>query len=351
MPSGFDYSKWDNIELSDDEEDLHPNIDKDSWVRLKHRTQVERNEDESKKEAELRKTLSKLNDDLKSFGEAGKEHLKAQKIRQEISKIEGELESMEKNRKWNADNMCKTTESRSIVSESRGTEPKPEPRLKGEAVADGYVDFVENHEALLEEYIALGSAELEEVEAFLKQHGGTLLQGEHAESYLLLDCLEKEMNDEHDAMLRSARQQQLLTQLREFSRASGRPARDGVVPVFQRLMDHEATKESFDEAVATFARRVEQRAPEKKREMDAEMAAQEAANPAGPGGLDPMVVLHSLPQEMREAFEAQDIQRLQRAVEALPELWVVEALPAAWVVAEGCPGDHAPFCRATFRRP
>lgn len=24
----FDYSKWDNIELSDDESDLHPNIDK-----------------------------------------------------------------------------------------------------------------------------------------------------------------------------------------------------------------------------------------------------------------------------------------------------------------------------------
>ena len=26
--SGFDYSKWDNIELSDDESDCHPNIDK-----------------------------------------------------------------------------------------------------------------------------------------------------------------------------------------------------------------------------------------------------------------------------------------------------------------------------------
>lgn len=33
----FNYSKWDNIELSDDESDLHPNIDKDSWFRMKHR--------------------------------------------------------------------------------------------------------------------------------------------------------------------------------------------------------------------------------------------------------------------------------------------------------------------------
>ena len=28
---GFSYSKWDNIELSDDESDCHPNIDKQSW--------------------------------------------------------------------------------------------------------------------------------------------------------------------------------------------------------------------------------------------------------------------------------------------------------------------------------
>jgi cell division cycle protein 37 len=28
MARSFNYSKWDNIELSDDESDLHPNIDK-----------------------------------------------------------------------------------------------------------------------------------------------------------------------------------------------------------------------------------------------------------------------------------------------------------------------------------
>ena len=48
MPAGFDYSKWDNIELSDDEEDLHPNIDKDSWFRMKHRNRVEKEEEDGK---------------------------------------------------------------------------------------------------------------------------------------------------------------------------------------------------------------------------------------------------------------------------------------------------------------
>lgn len=46
MSKPFDYSKWDNIELSDDEDDVHPNIDRESWFRLKHRSRVEREERE-----------------------------------------------------------------------------------------------------------------------------------------------------------------------------------------------------------------------------------------------------------------------------------------------------------------
>ena len=48
MSKGFNYSKWDNIELSDDEDDVHPNIDRESWFRLKHRSRIEREEKEDK---------------------------------------------------------------------------------------------------------------------------------------------------------------------------------------------------------------------------------------------------------------------------------------------------------------
>jgi Cdc37 N terminal kinase binding len=61
MSKPFDYSKWDKIELSDDEEDVHPNIDKESWFRMKHRSRVEREEHEEKDKqrinAEVRKVL------------------------------------------------------------------------------------------------------------------------------------------------------------------------------------------------------------------------------------------------------------------------------------------------------
>jgi hypothetical protein len=48
MSKPFDYSKWDKIELSDDEEDVHPNIDRESWFRMKHRSRVEREDHEEK---------------------------------------------------------------------------------------------------------------------------------------------------------------------------------------------------------------------------------------------------------------------------------------------------------------
>mmetsp|Transcript_60726 Transcript_60726/g.130439 ORF Transcript_60726/g.130439 Transcript_60726/m.130439 type:complete len:347 (-) Transcript_60726:96-1136(-) len=316
--SGFDYSKWDKIELSDDEDDVHPNIDKDSWFRLKHRTRVENEEDAEKRRKALSDRLRILRDDLSVYGGAAREHLKAKKIQKEIDEVEKELATMEKERKLNADNICRTVESRTEVSETRST-PKPEPRLQGEAVASGYCEFIEQHEQLLEEYIGMGSAELEEVGEFLKVHGGTLLQGEHAESYLLLDCLEKEMNGQHNDMLRSARQSQLLTQLREFSRASGRPVRDAVHPIFTRLEESEGTKQAFDDSVAEFVRRIEKRAPEKKKEMDAEAAEEGIQEGPGPGGLDPMEVLHSLPRAMKDAFQAQDIQRLEAAIQELSD--------------------------------
>jgi hypothetical protein len=57
MSKPFDYSKWDNIELSDDEDDVHPNIDKESWFRMKHRSRVEREENEDKDKVQILKKV------------------------------------------------------------------------------------------------------------------------------------------------------------------------------------------------------------------------------------------------------------------------------------------------------
>ncbi len=47
-----DYSKWDNIEVSDDEDETHPNIDTPSLFRWRHQARLDR-EEEARKEKEL----------------------------------------------------------------------------------------------------------------------------------------------------------------------------------------------------------------------------------------------------------------------------------------------------------
>ncbi len=46
--------------MSDDEDDLHPNIDRESWFRMKHRSRVEREENEEKDKANIRKEVSRF---------------------------------------------------------------------------------------------------------------------------------------------------------------------------------------------------------------------------------------------------------------------------------------------------
>jgi len=209
--------------------------------------------------------------------------------------------------------MSKTVESRSVVAKSREHEPGPEKRLSGEEATEGYHEFAERHEQVLELYISLGTEDMDDVTEFLVDNSHILLEGEHAETYLLLDCLEKEMNGEHEAMLKSARQSQLLTQLREFSRSTGRPVRDGIRPLMERLMTNEELMASFEESTASFVDRIEKRAVVKKKEMD-----EEEENEQGPGGPSPLQVLRSLPPDMQAAFEKKDMQQLQAAIEALP---------------------------------
>ena len=133
MSKPFDYSKWDNIELSDDEEDCHPNIEKESWFRLKHRTRVEREEREEadKKRihaeiqankvriVELQRTLKELecNDDSDDELE-DVEGLRAEleELNGKNAEHEAQLEYYEKHKKWNVDNMCTVSADRTIVS-------------------------------------------------------------------------------------------------------------------------------------------------------------------------------------------------------------------------------------------
>lgn len=143
MSKPFDYSKWDKIELSDDEDDVHPNIDKESWFRMKHRSRVEREEKEAVEIKEIEAAMAKANQrikvlqhDLKKLEESVKVQEMddgdddddddlddAEGIRAELDELmtandvrNKRLEEIEKHKKWNVDNICEVKEERTIIN-------------------------------------------------------------------------------------------------------------------------------------------------------------------------------------------------------------------------------------------
>eukprot|EP01034_Spumella_vulgaris_P021344 gene21343-27374_t len=179
-----------------------------------------------------------------------------------------------------------------------------------------YNDYVIGHEQILEEYSEIG--DLEASKQFLFKHCDVLLH-EHAQSYMLLSCLEDEMNGKKKRMKLVCRQSQILSHIQELGVSMRRDPRDVIIPFFRRIEESEYLT-GFLSAVNDFMKRIQARAIEKRKEMDADRRDEQreaGEAPLGPGGLDPYEVLENLPQVLRDAFESQDVQRLQDVLAAM----------------------------------
>lgn len=88
--SRLDYSKWDKIELSDDEDiECHPNIDKASWVRLMQRKIHEERAERKRKIANLKaehETNTKLREMILEIQNLNKDQL-AERSREYVGKV------------------------------------------------------------------------------------------------------------------------------------------------------------------------------------------------------------------------------------------------------------------------
>jgi len=443
MSKPFNYSKWDNIELSDDESDLHPNIDKDSWFRLKHRTRLEREEREDlevkeakEKNAEDGRRINVIQARLKSISQGGEDddaqfedtealEVELKELQQHIENRNKRMEEIHEKRQWNIDNICKVKEEKTVVSNVQSkslkadieedidesssitataiaqntatktttaatTEkapttvftaptkvaeatsssstgksaavtttaspvagPEPGPIIKRERMAViSYNDYAIKHERILETFSEI--VDMEKTKEYLFKHCDILLH-EHAQSYILLSCLEDEMNGKHDRMKLVCRQSQILTHIHELGRSMRRDPRDVILPFFKRIEEPEYLN-GFQSAVNDFINKIAKRAIEKRKEMDADRVAHNNANGdeedeedeveyegadeavLGPGGLNPIQVLKSLPKILRRAFESQDIEELQRVLGAMkPEeakYWMKQCVDSGLWVAK-----------------
>lgn len=409
--------------MSDDEDDVHPNIDKESWFRMKHRSRVEREDreeaDKKRINEEMKATnlrISEITRTLDGLNKAGdgsdsddedledKDGLEAElaELRKANQARQDKLDEYEKNKKWNVDNICHVVEERTIInkktaskfSESGYVVPEDEDEKVDVGKADGredvqeekpktasisstpstnieklsvtdndgkptkakeadkkkqqasaiaaagperehiammsYHDFTQKYDGICEEFMAITS--LEKSRDFLIQNGHILLQ-ENASSYLLLATLEDEMNGFHEKMKQTARQSQIISNITELAKSMHTHPGNVINPFFMRLEQKE-TMTGFIDGVNSFIKNIEKRAVTKRKEMDAEREseAKEALERGegvdladipreqrlGPGGLDPVEVLESLPLVLQKAFESREVEKLQEALTEMP---------------------------------
>jgi cell division cycle protein 37 len=414
----FDYSKWDHIELSDDEDDVHPNIDKESWFRMRHRSRVEREDNEEKdknvilhemKTANeriqiLQREIAKLetatkernhakentedddddDDDLDAVEKEGYV-IELQQLLLSNKQRQNKLDEYEKNKKWNVDNMSQVKEERTIVNPNAGkdsystssgyvaepalskgsidgptesagnaavvpppsaaaaaaavtkkmtptppivTVPKPPlhnvPNTTDLGAMATYHEFTEKYADVVEGFMACTT--LDETREYLLQYGNVVLC-ENASNYLLLASLEDEMNGYRDKMKITARQSQIVSNIAELAKTIQQHPGNVIHPFFQRLQERKHL-EDFLHGVNVFVEKIIQRAIVKKAEIDAQRAAESTTTTTslldipfeqrlGPGGLDPLEVIETLPSCIVDAFESRDVDQLKQALQQL----------------------------------
>ena len=156
-------------ELSDDEDNFHPNIDNNLMIRL----QREKRQQREKEEAEKREKLAK----------------------EGTIQAKEELDRLERQKKLHVGNMChdkfNSKHEKSSASSSANPTAAVDNKVKVKATdeasfTDGYEEFMAANKEILLEYAAIDEED-EKSEQYVLAH--TQLLSEHATGFYLLHCI------------------------------------------------------------------------------------------------------------------------------------------------------------------
>lgn len=336
----IDYSKWKNIEVSDDEDETHPNIDNASLFRWRHQARVERMRemDEKKKsyaeeKAKAEAKLKAIRDRVAKEEEASEELRKAE---EELEKAKNQFEEIEKEERlqpWNVDTISKDGWEKTIINKPKEMKPAP---LTEEEKERMYKDFVNKNEKKIKEFGML--SKWEDCKKFLLNEPD--LCCEETANYLTLWCLNLEIEDKHSLMEHVAKQTIAMQYMLELAKQLDVDVRGCISSFFSRIQNADQHYiDAFNDEIEAFKKRIVERAKVRIEAAMQQVEEEERKKRLGPGGLDPVEVFESLPPDLKECFEVQDIAKLQEVLSKMDEkdakyhlkrcidsgLWVPEA--------------------------
>ncbi|CCD63937.1 putative Hsp90 co-chaperone cdc37 [Caenorhabditis elegans] len=327
----IDYSKWKDIEVSDDEDDTHPNIDTPSLFRWRHQARLERMAEKkmeqekidkekgttSKKMEELEKKLAAADVTDKSDIQKQIDEVKAQE--EAWRKKEAELEEKERLEPWNVDTIGHEAFSTSRINKI--TEKKPQAPKTDEEDTHAMSTFFETHESLLEKMAVLKNG-AKSTELFLAEHPH--MASEYTANWLTIEALNAAIDFNEEKMKTMAEQCIIIQYLLELSKSLNAVATNTTVQK-QFFKKFEAAEpvymKHYQDEVKAFEDRLRTRAQTKRDAAMEEAEAEEKAErmKSAPGGIDPQEVFEQLPEEMRKCFEAHDIEALKGVAQKMDE--------------------------------
>lgn len=320
----IDYSKWKNIEVSDDEDDTHPNIDTPSLFRWRHQARVDRMSqaeqekadfEKSKKEAEMRK--EELQRKLREAELNGSPDLQKLKIEEKELKEqeeqfrikEEELKKKERLTPWNVDTLSKEKFTKTIINKE--TPKKTDEEMTEEERAERYRVFLEKNKAKIKHFGML--KHYEDSKRYLTENPEIVC--EDTANYLVVWCIDLEIEDKHDLMEHVSHQCIVMQFILELSKTLKYDPRACVGPFFSKMqMTNKEYKDGFYDELNAFKGRIKKRAAEKIEAAMQEAEEEEKQKRLGPGGLDPVEVFEALPDELKKCFESQNIELLQETL-------------------------------------
>ncbi|KAK3777014.1 hypothetical protein RRG08_008869 [Elysia crispata] len=326
--STINYSKWDHIEISDDEDDTHPNIDTPSLFRWRHQARVERMEEQKKKKesfvnekqshqqkvAEMKKKLKEAEEKSASdeFAKLKIQLSELEKQEEEFKKKEEELKREERLTPLNIDTICKEGKSKTLINKSA----PPPKELTEEEKIEKQQEFTKKYKSEIRKFGML--QKWDDSKAYLTEHN--YLVCEETANYLVIWCIDLEVEEKHDLMKHVSHQCIVMQFILELAKSLKTDPRSCVGAFFSRIkLGEKQYSDAFNEELDAFRARIQARAKARIEEAMKEYEEEERQKRLGPGGLDPVEVMESLPESLQKCFESQDIALLQQTVSEMPQ--------------------------------
>ncbi|XP_043280205.1 hsp90 co-chaperone Cdc37 isoform X2 [Venturia canescens] len=232
-----------------------------------------------------------------------------------IKAKEEDLKKKEKLRPWNVDTIGHAGFTKTVIN-TKPARKEDESELPDEVREKRMKDFVKENEKKLKEFGML--RRYDDSKKFLQEN--QQLVCENTANYLVIWCINLEMEEKHVLMEHVAHQCMCMQYILELSKQLDVDPRACVGSFFSRIQIAEVEyKKSFEDELTAFKDRIRKRAAEKVAEALKEDEEEERLARLGPGGLDPVEVFESLPEALQKCFEVQDIPLLQKTIDEMPE--------------------------------